>query len=231
MFNLSINKALFLNLREGKMSEGKRIKELRDTLDLSQKDFGAKIHRVKGTISQIEHDKYPIEASLRQSIAHVFNVREEWLRDGTGEMFNNKTYNAFSCDKQRKGVMLKEMNSADPDVEKNKISDAVKMCIDVMESGTSYADALYHNLVHFDRAVKSEISQKQYQEDLQIVNDKYLELEKALSEMRTRMDEVIDENKKLRDEKKFLQGLNGDCAPTALTVDHVAPTGTDDTET
>jgi len=73
------------------MSEGKRIKELREKiLDINQEAFGAKIHRVKSTISQIENDKYPIEPSLRQSICHVFNVREEWLLDGTGEMFLDK---------------------------------------------------------------------------------------------------------------------------------------------
>lgn len=37
-----------------------------------------------------------------------------------------------------------------------RISDALSMCASVLESGTSYATALYLNIQHFDRAVKAE---------------------------------------------------------------------------
>lgn len=78
------------------MSEGKRIKYLREEiLDISQEEFAAKIYRVKSTISLIENEKNPLSPSLRQSICQTFNVREEWLKDGDGEMFNNKTYENF----------------------------------------------------------------------------------------------------------------------------------------
>lgn len=49
--------------------------------------------------------------------------------------------------------------------------------------------------------------------------------------MRTRMDEVERVNKRLKDEIKKLHGLRGDSAPIALSVDHAAPTGTEDKET
>ena len=205
------------------MSEGKRIKELREEiLDLNQEDFGAKIHRGKSTISQIENGKQPVEPSLRQSICHVFNVREEWLLNGNGEMFNNKTYEQNSGNK-KEAVLIKEEIDGYP-LQDNKLSNAVKMCIDVMESGTSYADALFHNLVHFDRAVKSEISHNKCEKDLADVN-------KTLSEMRTRMDEVEETNKKMKEELIEIRKHSGDSAPIALSMDHAAPTGTDDKET
>ena len=205
------------------MSEGKRIKELREKLKLKQPAFAAKIYRVKSTISQIENDKHEVTPSLRQTICLTFNVREEWLLTGEGDMFNYKTYEQISGSK-KEDVIIKDGNGDYPTGEKNKTSDAVKLCIAVMDSGTSYADALYHNLVHFDRAVKSEISQNKFEEDLVKVNN-------SISKMQTRMDEVEKDNKKLRDEIKKLQGLSGDSAPTDLSVDHVAPTGTEDKAT
>lgn len=209
---------------------GKRIRKIRKELDINQLDFALKIGLESATaISKYEDDSREPEIDKLIKIANLGNISLDELLTGKKSAIYNK-------EEQRQPVsIIKESDSFEYSAEKAenkfKITDAITMCTAVLESGTSYAGALYHNLVHFDRAVKAEISQKQYQLDIQIVNDKYLELEKALSEMRTRMDEVIDENKKLRESNKILQGLNGDCAPTTLTVDHVAPTGTEDKET
>lgn len=209
---------------------GKRIRKIRKELDINQLDFALKIGLESATaISKYEDDSREPEIDKLIKIANLGNISLDELLTGKKSAIYNK-------EEQRQPVsIIKESDSFEYSAEKAenkfKITDAITMCTAVLESGTSYAGALYHNLVHFDRAVKAEISQKQYQLDIQIVNDKYLELEKALSEMRTRMDEVIDENKNLRDKEKLLQGLNGDCAPTTLTVDHVAPTGTEDKET
>ncbi|MEN6422392.1 MAG: helix-turn-helix domain-containing protein [Smithella sp.] len=117
--------------------------------------------------------------------------------------------------------IIKEVSGDYPEI---KISEALRMCSAVLESKTSYAVALYHNLVHFDRVVKNENLYNQCHDDLISVN-------KSLSEMRTRMDEVEESNKKLRNEMKKLRDISGDSAPTDLSVDHAAPTGTDDKET
>jgi len=66
------------------MTIGERIKELRETLHLSQEEFAQKIFRVKSTISQIESDKSALSPSLRMAICHTFNVREEWILTGEG---------------------------------------------------------------------------------------------------------------------------------------------------
>ncbi|MGD0280675.1 MAG: helix-turn-helix transcriptional regulator [Smithella sp.] len=213
---------------------GNRIHIIRKSLKLTQREFSLRIRRDRSTIAKIESGEIELVPATRQAICNEFKVNEEWILTEKGDMFTSTPANKseyITSEDVNNNFLLKEESGGYPEGQKNKTSEAIKLCIYVMESGTSYADALFHNLVHFDRAVKSELAQKQYQLDLQTVNNKYLELEKSLSEMRTRMDEVIAENKKLRDEKKILLGLNGDSAPTTLTVDQVAPTGTEDKET
>lgn len=64
-----------------------RIRELRATLGLTQDEFGSKIRVKRNTIASYETGKAnPIDAVVF-SICNVYNVNEEWLRHGTGEMF------------------------------------------------------------------------------------------------------------------------------------------------
>lgn len=73
-----------------------RIKELRNYLKLTQKEFGLKIG-LKSSISEIENGNAPITERTIISICSKFNVNESWLRYGKGEMFNiiNKKYDDF----------------------------------------------------------------------------------------------------------------------------------------
>ena len=64
-----------------------RIKKLRKHLDLTQREFGERIGVKGNTITQYEMGRNePIDAVI-SLICREFNVREEWLRNGTGEMF------------------------------------------------------------------------------------------------------------------------------------------------
>ena len=50
-------------------------------------EFGKRIGIKKGSLSQLENGiTKPIDQT-RRSICREFGVREEWLRDGAGEMF------------------------------------------------------------------------------------------------------------------------------------------------
>ncbi len=73
-----------------------RIKKLRNFLGLTQLEFASKIG-LKSSISEIENNKAPITERTIISICSVFNVNENWLRTGQGEMFNvlQKNYNEF----------------------------------------------------------------------------------------------------------------------------------------
>ncbi|MCM1492592.1 MAG: helix-turn-helix domain-containing protein [Muribaculaceae bacterium] len=65
-----------------------RIKKLRKSLDMTQQDFADRIGVKRNTIGQYEIGRNePIETVINL-ICREFNVNEEWLRYGEGEMFN-----------------------------------------------------------------------------------------------------------------------------------------------
>jgi transcriptional regulator with XRE-family HTH domain len=68
------------------MTQGERVKELRKTLGLTLEKFGEKIGVGKSTISDIENNRRTITDHMAKSICREFNVNEEWLRNGYGEM-------------------------------------------------------------------------------------------------------------------------------------------------
>lgn len=64
-----------------------RIKELRKKLGLNQTDFGEKIGIKQTTVAGYENgSRQPIDAVIN-SICREFNVNEEWIRNGKGNMF------------------------------------------------------------------------------------------------------------------------------------------------
>lgn len=64
-----------------------RLKSLRETLNLTQTDFGKKLGLARNTIANYEGGiREPNDAVLKL-ICNVFNVDYFWLTEGTGEMF------------------------------------------------------------------------------------------------------------------------------------------------
>ncbi len=68
-----------------------RIKLLRKTLDLTQQEFADKIGLKRNSVASYEIGKnYPMDTVIK-SMCREFNVNEEWLRTGEGEMFEELT--------------------------------------------------------------------------------------------------------------------------------------------
>lgn len=65
-----------------------RLKELRTTLDLSQQKFADKLGIARGNIGAYEVNKNSPSDAVIALICKQFNVNENWLRTGNGEMFN-----------------------------------------------------------------------------------------------------------------------------------------------
>lgn len=65
-----------------------RIKELRKTLGLTQENFAQKIGITKSSVSLLESGQNKASAQTVYIISKEFNVNEEWLRTGKGDMFN-----------------------------------------------------------------------------------------------------------------------------------------------
>lgn len=72
------------------MSVGSRIKELRNSLDLTQQKFADRLGIQRGIIGKYEVDVSAPSDAVISLICREFNVRESWLRDGTGEMLEVK---------------------------------------------------------------------------------------------------------------------------------------------
>lgn len=64
-----------------------RIKQLRKTLDLTLKEFGEKLGVSDAAISRIEKGNRSVTEQMFKTICREFNVNENWLRTGEGEMF------------------------------------------------------------------------------------------------------------------------------------------------
>lgn len=71
-----------------------RVKQLRQKLKLSGEKFGEKIGLSKFAISNIEMGKNNLTEQTIKLICHAYNVNEDWLRTGNGEMFN-KSKNTY----------------------------------------------------------------------------------------------------------------------------------------
>lgn len=65
---------------------GDRIRELRRTLGLTQKEFSEKIGLSRSRVAEIEAGE-PTKESVLIAISRTFKVSLEWLKHGTGEMF------------------------------------------------------------------------------------------------------------------------------------------------
>ena len=66
-----------------------RIKEIRETLNLSQEAFGKRIGITRASISNMEKGtRNPSEQTII-SICREFDVNYSWLKEGLGEMFSD----------------------------------------------------------------------------------------------------------------------------------------------
>lgn len=80
---------------------GERIEILRKDLSMSRRVFGERLGVSESVIVNIEYDrlKRPEQKeSLYKLICKEFNVNEEWLRTGNGEMFVPLTRNQLITD-------------------------------------------------------------------------------------------------------------------------------------
>lgn len=73
------------------MTQGQRVRELRSSLNLTLEKFGEKLGVGKTAISKIEHQERNLTEQMSLSICREFNVNEQWLRTGEGEMFRERS--------------------------------------------------------------------------------------------------------------------------------------------
>lgn len=64
-----------------------RLKKLRKALDLTQQEFADRIGSKRNTVAKYETEANTPSAAVVSLICREFNVNEDWLRDGIGDMF------------------------------------------------------------------------------------------------------------------------------------------------
>ncbi|WP_347708732.1 helix-turn-helix domain-containing protein [Clostridium botulinum] len=101
-----------------------RLKNLRESLNISQETLGEKINVTRSHISSIEKGKRSLTDRIIADICREFNVNEDWLRNGTEPMFIEP--DTFSLDEyvKQKGAtdfeleIIKAFFEMDPEIRK-----------------------------------------------------------------------------------------------------------------
>lgn len=72
------------------MSINQRVKQIRQSLNLSQAKFAKALSISNGYIAGIELEHNNVNERLIKLICFTFNVSKEWIKTGTGNMFNEQ---------------------------------------------------------------------------------------------------------------------------------------------
>lgn len=123
-----------------------RIKELRKALGLTLDKFGERVGLKKSSLSQIENGVNGVTDQLFKSICREFNVDENWLRTGEGEMFVQKTRDeeiaSFingidGCTDSFKSRFIKMLASLDENEWKALEEKAIELCKPYIDAAAS----------------------------------------------------------------------------------------------
>lgn len=71
-------------------SIGKRIKIVRESVGMTQTDFGERLGIGRDVVSNIELERVSVKDYLIKLISGTFYINEEWLVEGNGDMFRTE---------------------------------------------------------------------------------------------------------------------------------------------
>lgn len=92
-----------------------RIKKIRKELDLTQQEFADRIGVKRGGIANYEIGRNEPTDSVISLICREFNVNEDWLRTGQGEMFIEQSRN------DQMAKLTKQLLNEEEDSFKNRL--------------------------------------------------------------------------------------------------------------
>lgn len=134
-----------------------RLKQIRLSLNLSQEEFGKRIGiKSRAHISSLESGTRNITDRIISDLCKEFNVNENWLRTGNGEMFIKK--DTISLDEYAKSKNLSDLDltiiRAYMDIDKetrkallSKIGEAISISHN-SNTSISFLNALYNDGTH-----------------------------------------------------------------------------------
>ena len=107
------------------MTQGERIKDVRNSLGLTLEKFGEKLGVTKTAISRIEKGERSLTELMTKSICREFSVDYMWLTTGEGEMFVESDDDFFERidrimageNESRKNMIKTLLYASDADIE------------------------------------------------------------------------------------------------------------------
>ena len=107
------------------MTQGERIKDVRNSLGLTLEKFGEKLGVTKTAISRIEKGERSLTEQMTKSICREFSVDYMWLTTGDGEMFAESDDDFFERidrimageNESRKNMIKTLLYASDADIE------------------------------------------------------------------------------------------------------------------
>lgn len=120
-----------------------RIKDLRNSLKLTQQKFADRLGLKRQTIAAYEIGNIVPSDSTLLLICKEFNVNEEWLRYGTGEMFR-----IIPEEDETAAIVsnLLEEDNAFYDIIKGVMKTFDELAPDAQDTLISFSEKLLHNL-------------------------------------------------------------------------------------
>ena len=102
-----------------------RIKKIRKELDLTQQKFADRLGVQRNTIAMYEMGRTLPSDAIMRSICREFNVNENWLRTGEGEMFIKLTRD------EEMAKLTKKLLNEEEDSFKNRLISVLANLTDV----------------------------------------------------------------------------------------------------
>jgi len=101
-----------------------RIKEVRNLLKLSQKEFGEKLGVSRDVIANIEYNRVTPQKIFIQHLCNVFCVNQGWLETGAGNVFLNNNKNLSEA--------IRIFESLNPDLQEYALKQ-IKLLLELQE--------------------------------------------------------------------------------------------------
>ena len=125
MLTLRDFNCIISNKKRGENILKDRIKKIRKELDLTQQKFADRLGVQRNTIAMYEMGRTLPSDAIMRSICREFNVNEDWLRTGEGEMFIKLTRD------EEMAKLTKKLLNEEEDSFKNRLISVLANLTDV----------------------------------------------------------------------------------------------------
>ena len=136
------------------MNEGHRVRELRKKLNLTLEKFGKPLGVGKTAISKIETGENNLTDQMIISICREYNINEDWLRTGEGEMFKERSLS------EEVGYYVEDLLSYD-----GRGNPFYDMIIEMMKTYTELDEKSQTVIRNYFQSVAAGIHKEEKQED------------------------------------------------------------------